>query len=218
MKTSKIILIVFLSLVGFFLLSLLIQVDPKKQKPQLEKKAIDLPPFNHLVLRDSYNVKLHQAKTNSAWSLVKVDSLALLPEFVMKSDTLVLSWENNENNRNKTISCSNLKTISVENSKVDINNLPADSLHINAVKGKIYYNASSDMNYLQINLTQNSFFRGKGQAVKTIKVDASQSKAEILINQTHTLKANLRNQSNLRTNQVLQTDVKADTSSRYISR
>jgi hypothetical protein len=218
MKTSKIILIVFLGLVGLFLLSLLIQVNPKKQKPQFEKKAIDLPPFNHLVLRDSYNVKLHQAETDSAWVLVKVDSLALLPEFVMKSDTLVLSWENNENNWNKTISCSNLKTISIENSKVDINNLPVDSLRINAVKGKIYYKVSSNMSYLQMNLAQNSSIKMNGQGVKTIEADVSRSKARIWLNLTDTLRASLRNQSELSAKQVLQTNVESDASSRYYSK
>jgi hypothetical protein len=139
-----------------------------------------------------------EAEAGFIWVLVKVDSLALLPEFVMKSDTLVLSWENNENNWNKTISCSNLKTISIENSKVDINNLPVDSLRINAVKGKIYYKVSSNMSYLQMNLAQNSSIKMNGQGVKTIEADVSRSKARIWLNQTDTLRASLRNQSELR--------------------
>ncbi|MDA3881111.1 MAG: hypothetical protein PF436_12045 [Prolixibacteraceae bacterium] len=218
MRTSKTILIVFLSLVGLFLLSLLIQVDPKKQKPQLEKKAIALPPFKHLVLLNSNNVKLKQAETDSAWVLVKVDSLAILPEFVMKSDTLVLTWPHNENNWNRTIACSDLKTISVENSQVNINNMHVDSLSFFAVKGNIFLEAPRNMDYLQINLEQNSFIRVDGQGIKTIEAEASESKAEIWLSQTEALKAHLRNHSNLSTNQVLKTEVETDASSRYYSR
>lgn len=219
MKTSKIILIVFFSILALFMLSLRIQVDTEKQNQQnVEKSTTNLPTFNHLVIKNSTNIRLKQGKEFTAFVNFKADSQIQMPTFEIKSDTLVLNWPKNENNWNKTITCPNLKSIRIENSMINIDNLPTDSLRVYAMKGEIFYNTSSNLNYLQLSLSQNSIFRINGQRIKNIEADITQSKAEIWLNQTDTLRASLRKQSNLSTNQVLKTEVETDASRRYYSR
>lgn len=218
MKTSKIILIGFLSFVVLFLLSFLIQVDSENQKPQLEKKAIALPKFNHLVLLNSNNIKLHQAETDSAWVFFKVSSQAILPEFEMKSDTLVLNWAHNENNWNRTITCSGLESVIVEKSQLSIDNIAIDSLKLIADSGKIFLSTPNYSDYLQIELKQKSFIKVKGLRVKTIEAKANDSNVELWLEQIDKLKANLQNSSRLSTNKVISTNVESDTTSRYHSK
>ncbi|MBN1767625.1 MAG: hypothetical protein JXR50_08280 [Prolixibacteraceae bacterium] len=224
MKTSKKIFIIFFSLLGLFLLSLLIQIDPNKQKSQFEEKEITFPPFEHLVLFNCGKIDLQEGSSNTAWNTVVSDSLAQMPEYELKSDTLVLSWTQDENSLNRTIYCKNLRSISIENSKIHIYNLHVDSLSCYAVNGVINYDVnhtttdSHTLEMLQIKLEQNSLVNVNGRGAKFIEADISQSIADIRLTQTDTLKATLRNNSNLSTYHVLKTEVDSDASSRYFSR
>jgi hypothetical protein len=219
MRTSKKIFIVFFSLLGLFLLSLLIQIDPNKQEIKLEEKDITLPPFKHLVLLNSQDVEIQKGYSNSAWGFVNVDTLDFLPKYELKNDTLVLNWSQSDNNQRKTITCTNLKTISVENSRIRITNFMSDSLYLDAQKGIISFYASSNIDYLQIELAQNSYLSFEGTNVKTLEINLSQSDALFSLSQNDTLKATMQNQSNLNTfGKILQTEVDSDASSKYFSR
>jgi len=217
MKTSKIILIGFFSLASLFLLSLLIQVDSNKQDQRFQQASIALPQFKHLVLLNSANVDILQTKTDSA--IVQFDSKteAVFPEFELNGDTLVLSWPNHNENWGRTIICSDLKTITVKNSRLNMNEFASDSIRIFAESGEIHINSKVKIDYISLELSQKSFAMIYGPIVKSVDADVKNSRAELHIEQLGELRAELQDSSTLSTWKVLHTDVRSDTMSRYYS-
>ncbi|HOO84005.1 MAG TPA: hypothetical protein PLS94_05555 [Prolixibacteraceae bacterium] len=218
MKTSNIILIGFLSLVGLFLLSLLYQFDKDKQHHGIQQAAIALPPFKHLVLLNSADVNLVQAKTDSA--IVHFDSKteALFPKFELKGDTLELSWPNHDGNWGRNINCSGLKTVTVKNSRLNINGFASDSIGIFAEAGEIHVNYNVKFDHISLEIAQKSFAKIKGTVVKSVDAKVKYSYAELHIEQLGELRAELQDSSTLSTWKVLHTDVISEPMSRYYSR
>lgn len=217
MKTSNIILIGFLSLVGLFLLSLLIQVEKENNKLRYERTAIALPEFNHLQLLNSASVDLIKSGTDSAIVHFDKKTEAMLPVYEMKGDTLVLSWPNQENNWERTISCSNLKTVTVKNSRLNVNQIDCDSIWIFAEAGEVYIGGRVEMDYISLDLNQKSFAKVNGTIVKSVDANVKYSRAELHIEQLGELRAELQDSSTLSSWKVLHTDVRSDPMSRYYS-
>lgn len=218
MKTSKIILIGFFSVVGLFLLSLLIQVDPKDSNPRYKEKAMALPPFKHLVLHNSEPVTIIQAQTDSAFVSYFFESQAVFPEFELKGDTLILAWAKDENNWHRTISCSQLKSVTVKGSRLDINEFAMDTLKVEADGGEFYLNLGSHIGYLNLDLKQKSFAHFECKTVNQLETRVVYSNLELQIEQIENLRAELQDSSSLTTWKVLHTDVRSDETSRYYSR
>jgi hypothetical protein len=218
MKTSKIILIGFFSVVGLFLLSLLIQVDPKDREPEYKNEAMALPPFKHLVLQNSEPVTIIQAQTDSAFVDYATKNQAVFPEFELKGDTLILTWAKQENNWGRSISCSQLKSVTVKGSRLDINEFAMDTLKVEAEGGEFYLNSSSHIGYLNLDLKQKSFAHFECKTVNQLETRVVYSNLELQIEQIGNLRAELQDSSSLTTWKVLHTDVRSDETSRYYSR
>lgn len=216
MKTSKIILIGFFSLIGLFLLSLLIQI--KDEKPQQNRVSIILPKYKHLVVRNSAFVDVVQANNDSAFVYFDKKAEPLLPNYTLNGDTLVLTWENKDFNWSRTITCSNLKSVTVENSHLKINELAIDSFQIFAFGSEIRINNKSEIAHIRIQAEQKSFVKINGSIVKSVDAKVKYSWAELHIEQLGELRAELQDSSTISTNKVLHTDVISDPMSRYYSR
>jgi hypothetical protein len=218
MKTSKIILIGFFSLVGLFLLSLLIQVDSDKQERGFHQEAISLPPFKHLVLLNSASIDVYQGENDSAFVHFDSKTEAVFPDYELKGDTLVLVWANKDFNWSRTISCSNLKSVRVENSRLNINKLAIDSFKVAAFGSEIHINNKVEIEHICLQANQKSNVKINEAIVKSIDAKVKCSRAELHIKQLDELRAELQDSSILSTWKVLHTDVISEPMSRYYSR
>jgi hypothetical protein len=218
MKTSKIILIGFFSLVGLFLLSLLIQVDSDEQDQRFKRAAIALPHFKHLVLLNSPSVQLFQGDSDSV--IVNFDSKVEInfPVFELKGDTLEIYWPEQEGAWGRYLFCSELKTITVKNSRLNLNPFSSDSIMIYAEKGEVHINSSIDMRHIDLVAMQKSYVKINGTVVKTVNALAGNSRVDLHIEQIGVLKAELQDSSTLSTWKVSHTEVISEPMSRYYSR
>lgn len=217
MKTSKIILISFFSLVGLFMLSLLIQVDMRHPEPYFNEAAIALPAFNHLVLINSGKVNVFQAGGDSAKMNYDLHTEAEMPGFELKTDTLVLRWPSKQNTWDRSIHCSALKTVRVENSQLNIKEFNGDSLRVYAHSGDVYVNNIANNAYVSLDLTAKSFVKINGVQVGRVDANFSFSKAKLHIEQLGELNAVLADSSHLYSRKVLHSNVRADNSSRFFA-
>lgn len=215
MKTSKIILIGFLCLVVLFMLSMLFQFDKEQQSAHHERVSIALPPHRHLVLANSAYVDVLQSGSDSA---VLFNSVAEMPVFELKGDTLELSWPNHDGHWGRYIYSSNLKTVTVKNSRLHMRALASDSIWFFAEAGEIYINSNSEIDFIGLEMTLKSFASINGSTVKSVDAFVENSRAELQIEQIGELKAELQDSSALSTRKVLHTDVVSEPMSRYYSR
>jgi hypothetical protein len=219
MKTSKIILVGFLSITGLFMLSLIIQVDKNKIQSEfiLNKKAITLPSFSHLVLINSDKVTLFQADNDSAKMHYDMNTEAVLPDFELKNDTLIIRWPVSQNAKNRSIYCSAIKTVRIENSSLNIKKFNGDSLWIYANSGKADINLISRNAYVSLYLTANSFVNIHGSQIGTVDANLDFSTLKFRTKQLAELNAILADSSNLFTQNVLYSNVRTDENSRFIT-
>lgn len=218
MKTSKIILTGFFGLVALILLSLLIQFDIEK-KPVFERIDIDLPPHKHLVVSNSRgNINFDKVYKNSANLLYFTKDEFIAPEFVLSGDTLIITSPNRASIGNISMSDSELKTITVRESHLDIANFTCDSIKLFAINGSFNIIIRNSLDYICMELKQNSNATLNGSMVKDFEIELMDSKAELWIEQIDELRANLQNSSQLSSKKVISTKINSDPSSRYYSR
>jgi hypothetical protein len=218
MKTSNIILIGFMSLVVLLLLSLLIQFE-KEEKPRFERIDIDIPPHKHLVVVNSRgNINFDKVYKNSAILLYHKEDQIVVPEFELKGDTLIFMSPNKGSIGNISMSGSDLKTITVRNSHLRIDNIATDSLKLVAINGSFHVNTKDSLDFIFMELKQKSKATFNGSLVKDFEINLFDSNAELWIEQIDELRANLYNSSQLSTKKVVSTKVSSDSSSRYYSK
>lgn len=218
MKTSKIILTGFFGLVALILLSLLIQFDIEK-KPVFERIDIDLPPHKHLVVSNSRgNINFDKVYKNSANLLYFTKDEFIVPEFVLTGDTLIITSPNKGFIGNISMSDAELKTITVRESHLNIDNIASDSIKLFANSGSFNITIRHSLDYICMELKQNSKATLNGSIVKDFEIELKDSKAELWIEQIDELRANLQNSSQLSSKKVISTKINSDPSSRYYSR
>lgn len=217
MKTSKKILIGFLSVVGLFCLSLLLQFGPKNDFA-FERAAIELPQFNHLVLLNTSSVALQQGRADSAIVRFDIKAEPSFPDYEMRGDTLVLSWPNTDHNWYRVINFSNLKSITTINSTLNVHQIASDSIWIFAEASRIVMQTRGDIDFMSLELNEKSSANIKGTNVKSVDAEVNSSEAQLNIRRLGKLRAGLKNSSTLSTMKVLHSNVQSDESSRYYSR
>jgi hypothetical protein len=219
MKTSKIIFISFFGVIGLFLLSLLIQIDPdKKRKDLIENEAFAIPPFNHLVVEKGSNLTLIQDLADSIKLTYEKGIIISKPVYSMKGDTLVISPVASKDYCFIELRFRNLNSIQATNCSFVMNKISAESLLIEATSVQINFYDAVALDSLKIKLSTGSNLWCYSSTLKTVNLIADKSNVDFSIDQLAELKAELLDSSELSTWKVLRSDIKTDESSRYYSR
>lgn len=219
MKTSKIIFISFFGVIGLFLLSLLIQVDPKKyENDHIKNETLVLPAFNHLVVEKGSNLTLIQDLADSIKLTYEKGVIISKPVYSMKGDTLVVSPVESKDYCFIELRFRNLKSIQATNCSLVLNKILAESLFVEATNVELNFHDAVTLDSLKIKLLTGSNFWCNSSTLKTVNLFADQSNADFSIDQIAELKAELRDSSELSTWKVLRSDVQTDETSRYFSR
>ncbi|MCG8580239.1 MAG: hypothetical protein MI866_09995 [Bacteroidales bacterium] len=154
MKTSKIILIAFLSVFCLSLLSFLITVDGiniKRHSEQLETKTEDLPDFRFVKVLNGSNVRLKTSSTNKLTYSHKKDSI-INNVYEISADTLILKPLKSDHYTSEyIIELSKTQEIINKGGTLRVG-LTQDSIFItNKEKGSLYISRHSSINNIQLN-------------------------------------------------------------------
>lgn len=119
MKTSKIIFISFFSMLGLFLMSLMIDIP---QDPKLFGHEHALPPFTHLVVKGKSTVNVVLAsqlgKSDSLSFYFTKDDCLSKGLYQSKGDTLLIDVENCDNLNQVILKCLKLPVIKANNASL----------------------------------------------------------------------------------------------------
>jgi len=219
MKTSKLILITFFSIIGLFLLSLMIQKKPSNWQEMRNEERIQLPAINHLKLHNIHSVKLCMGDSSrmNYWHLKTLQTNNSF--FSVNSDTLVInrSPENIDEN-GLFVYLKNIKSVSVFNSDLSIGKFKISDLKTDLVHGNIYLQNIDSIQNLIIQLKEKSLFWCNPKIVNSIVMNLENSSANFNDAIIIDLNAELTDSSDFKVEKVLQSNVKTDETSNFHSR
>jgi hypothetical protein len=221
MKTSNKILISFLSLIGLFMLSLMIQISPDKEgtiNKDSVHEAIALPGFTHLIINDSCNILISSGPTDSINLYYNKNIQLKEPIFTVKGDTLIIHSFPGKENSNTNIVCHSLKSVNISNAKLNISKLTLPSLNIQGTNSTICLYDSVTIHSATFRLKKGSQIWCDYVDIYELQIDLERSKANFNVKVINELKANLTDFSELSVTKVLHSDVKNDESSKYYMR
>ena len=218
MKTSKIIFISFFGVIGLFLLSFLIQVPRDKRGFQFESETEALPPFSHLVVTKGANLQVSYGTSDSIKLSHNKGVIVTKPVYWTKGDTLIVDPIPNQENFFLNLTCSGLKSITLAESRVELNQITLGNLQIEGKNAEINFSYNVSIDSLWLNLSSDSRFWCNSSTLKIVNLIAEKSNVDFSIDQITELKAELRDSSELSTWKVLRSDVLSDETSRYYSR
>lgn len=217
MKTSKIILIAFLSVFCLSLLSFMITVDRKNDRKQFEFENIEEPLADVSVIKASKGVNVTLVSTDS--NLIKYshlkDSSCITPYEII-GDTLVLKphKQNQENWHYDVNLSSNITSIINNGGDISIN-LNQDSLHvITNNEGRFQVYDKSIINYLKLYVTENSRSHFSNSKIKQLELVANNSKVDIN-NKIESVNLTAKNHANITLKLSNKLNVNCDSLSRY---
>jgi len=217
MKTSKIILIAFLSVFCLSLLSFMITVDRKNDRKQFEFENIEEPLADVSVIKASKGVYVTLVSTDS--NLIKYshlkDSTYITPYEII-GDTLVLKphGQNKQNWHYDVNLSSNINSIINNGGDVSIN-LNQDSLHvITNNEGRFQVYDKSIINYLKLYVTGNSRSHFSNSKIKQLELVANNSKVDIN-NKIESVNLTAKNHANITLKLSNKLNVNCDSLSRY---
>lgn len=221
MKTSKIIFISFFSIIGLFLLSLLIQTNPKnrgnKELREMKKDSIALPPFSHLIINEGSTVRLSSGIADSIKIGYKKDLQMVHPIYTSNGDTLTINSYPEDKGYYTELICKNLNSIILYHARLDIDNFMGDSLKVEGISSAIDINNLATFQSLNIHLQAKSWLWCNFKSIEFIRLRLEGSHSELNIDRLHELKAELADSSELSISKALHSDVITDeTSSFYI--
>ncbi|HBL74878.1 MAG: hypothetical protein A2W90_07105 [Bacteroidetes bacterium GWF2_42_66] len=219
MKISRIIFISFFSVFTLFMLSLTIQTEDrgKKMFDEMKQEKIALPAFSHLVIKDRCNVQLQYSPADTLKIGYFRGLILEKPIYTVVGDTLIIEPFPEQNGFYTNLSCSNLKSISIAHARLDISDYKCFKLKIDEMASTIYMNSSSSLDTLIMHCIDSNY-RIDTKGLKSVQVLLKKSRGEFYGGMIEEMKAELLDTSQLSTNKVLLTSIKADESSRYFSR
>ena len=223
MKTSKIILTSYLGVFGLFLLSFLIQV-PTKYNKQNEiyflPELISLTDFSTYVVTDG-ELRIISGKTDTISSVCWNDRKPKNPVCRISGDTLffklseVLYTQINITEKSNK----NLRKILLNNSRIEIRDSTLCSLNIEADKSEVLFQNIKNGKSLNLNLNDSSQVWLNASKFDSVKLLLNRSKCsfgeESLIKW---LQAEIRDSSELNIYRILDSHIKADSTSVISSR
>jgi hypothetical protein len=222
MKTSKIIFITFFGIIGLFLLSLLIQTDPEKrgnkELREMNREAVSLPKFSHLIVQGDFPFTLLKGNADSIKFGYARDLQLIKPIYFMKGDTLIVDPIPNNKGYYIEVLCTQLKSITLEGARLDIQEINFSALKIEGSKSEISLNNMVSIDSATIQLKEGSRLWCNDSQFKFLQLNIQNSNVEINVDFIEDMKAELRDSSELSAGKVLHSDVKTDETSRYYSR
>ena len=209
----------FFSLVSLFLLSLTIQTKDtgRDMRSEINQEKFVLPAFSHLVIKDGCNVRLSYSPSDKLEIGYFKDLVLEKPIYSVAGDTLTIVPFPEQKGFFTNLYCSNLKSISITNARLDITEYKQSKLVIDELGSHIYTYSNSTIDTLDLRCI-NSNFRIDGGNIKYAQLSLKKSGAELYLGKIEEMKAELSDTSNLSTNKVLLSNIKTDESSRYFSR
>ena len=214
MKTSNIILISLFSVIGLFLLSLMIQVKPRII--ETERKSVSLPQCRHLVVNSNCNVSLSVGSNDSLrWKYQKNTNPAP-PNFSSKGDTLFINWQVVKQDPFYFIEvyCKELESVDVNKSTLNLNQLKTTRFQINGNQCEVNLLGYLSVDSISINLKSGSNLWCSNTTIKSANITLENSEARVNM-PLNELTANISQNSKLTANQVMQANVTKDPSSIY---
>jgi len=219
MKTSKIIFISFFSIIGLFLLSLMIQKkDPTNDRNNMKEEKFALPPFSHLIITKGSTVRLSSGMSDSIKLGYNKEWKMEHPVYFVNKDTLTIEPYPEKKGYYTELICRDLKSITILQARLDIDSFHVDSLKLEGTCCEVDINNLAAIKSLNIHLQSKSWLWCNSPTIDLINLNLEQSKSEFNVDQFVELKAELRDSSELSAGKVLHSNVKTDETSRYYSR
>ncbi|MBK3516559.1 hypothetical protein [Carboxylicivirga marina] len=217
MKTSKIILIAFLSVICLGLLSFLITINNKKYKGnsiQSKTKTEKLPDFSIVKVINGASVRIQSSNTNKVKYSYSADSLNN-PIFHIKGDTLIVEPSQlDKHNIECTFETNNITEIINKGGTITLD-LTQDSIKIcNQNNGRCFLNRKSSVKNIQLKSIEKSSTTISADNIYQLIMDVNNS--NVIVNkdiQSITLSAN--NNSRVTLQSVKSLVVECDTTSKF---
>ncbi|MCT4590228.1 MAG: hypothetical protein N4A71_20540 [Carboxylicivirga sp.] len=215
MKTSKIILIAFLSVFILSLLSLLITVENEKFLGSLESVDKTFTEIKAIKITKDAQVNIHYGDQNKISLKHYKDSTYTFP-FVLKGDTLVLV-PHKQNDRNWSYSVyvnKPLKTIYNQGGNISIS-LNQESLSVvSNNNSRLDINNKTNLKYLNLDISQDSKAYFYNSQIQKLHLKCEKAKVRI-DNPIDNLKLIATLHSNVTFSQVKHLSVECDETSKY---
>ncbi len=215
MKTSKKILIVFLSIFCLSLLSVMITVEnPKGRRFNFEEVVSELPDINVVMVHKGANVDL---TTNDSCFIKyshEKDSLKMIP-YQIVMDTLILKPLKSGNlNLYYSVNLKQIDKLLIAGGNVGIN-LHQDSIEVvSNKKGSVKVNKNSSFDYLKLDVQQKSRTQIYTKHIKTLEMLVANS--EVFTNsRIPRVKVQAENKASIRLQHVKNLQVNCDSTSTY---
>jgi len=214
MKTSKIILISFLSVFCLGLLSFMITTEKPKNETQLEYINQKLPDFKVVRASKNANVTLITGDTCSIQYCILKDSAVKHP-YEIVADTLFLKpLKHGSKNAHYSIYLNKVHKIINDGGNLGIN-LVQDSLNVTTInKGRLQFYDKSSLGVVHLKLYQNSKCFLFNDNIKNLILDANNSKININ-KRVSTVNLTAKNKANITLKSANTLSAKCDSSSRF---
>lgn len=215
MKTSKKILIAFLSVVCLSLLSVMITIEnPRSRHFDFENVEKELPNFKVIVIQEGARVGLNTNDSCSIKYSHEKDSSIVKPYQVL-NDTLILKpVKIGRGNIQYKITVKNIDKIIIEGGVVSIN-LQQDSIRIiNKKKGNLNILRNNSLSYLELIASEES--RSNIYTDKINKLEMRLNNADVFSDKRiASVNLNAENKSSITLQHVKQLVANCDSSSRF---
>ena len=218
MKISRIIFISFFSVVSLFMLSLTIQTKNHSEDvfDEMKHESYALPAFSHLIIKEGCNVRLDEEGSGDSLRIDYSRDLKLEhPVYSVNRDTLIIEASPGRGGFFASLSCNNLKSVSITRAELNVSKLKCSRLKIDEVSSRIYMNSSLSLDTLIMH-SIDSYYRIDLKRMKSVQVLLEKSSAEFWGGTIEEISAEIRDTSSLSINKVLLSNVKSDESSNYI--
>lgn len=220
MKTSRIIFISFFSILGLFLLSLMIEI-PQETKFFAQSHA--LPHFSHLVVKGKPNVNIvlvnQSAKSDSlSFSFLKADDSSK-GLYLIKGDTLFIDVDNCDDLNHVTLNCLRIPVIEANNARLFLSGDTTvhirDTVSIVATSSFVSVNNMCSDLKMNLSLNEKSILDCQSKNIETVYISLNSSNAIFYNLSICKLTGVLANSSMLNVNSATHLNITSDKSSRF---
>jgi len=220
MKTSKIIFISFFSMLGLFLMSLLIDIP---QDPKLFGHEHALPSFSHLVIKGKPTVNVvlasQLAKNDSLSFYFTKDDCSSNGLYQTKGDTLLIDVENCDNLNHVILKCLKLPDITANNASLFLSGDTAMNIRdtVSIVGTSSFVGINNMCSDLKMNLSFNdkSILDCQSKNIATVNISLNSSNAFFYDLSIGNLTGVLSNGSILNVSSATHLNITSDNSSKF---
>lgn len=205
MKTSNYIITAFFTFLfgGVLVFVVAAKLHHTEQVTMLTKEKI-LEPFSVVIAEPGSEFTLRNGNPKIISSSVSTQDTCYLPMFELRNDTLVIfAYKDEKIHQDVEVYGLNIREIQgKENSNVDLNTIPNDSLSVNLNKARfsyIPYQNTSKSSILKL-LANDSYVTIRSAHLDQLEVQLNHTTVDAWNNSIWILKGKLKNQSDLQAN------------------